>query len=141
MTNIDAREAKKQKRQARRERWSKSLNEAQYHALFQGHEIKKGEYRHRGTKLPIAGAVAEFESGADNKRITGTRVIAGGILFGPAGAVVGGALRKNKTKCYVTITFADGQNVIIEAPIKDENKARQFVSKVNNASAYYADRD
>lgn len=138
MTEIDRAEAKRQKRQARRERWSKSLNEAQYHALFQGHEVRKGIYRHRGTKLPIAGASADFESGADKKRITGTRVITGGILFGPAGAVVGGALRKNKTKCYVTITFADGQNVIIEAPIKEETKARQFAAKVNAASVYYA---
>lgn len=110
-------------------------------AKFEGHEIRDGEYRHKGTRVPIAGATAEYESGATAKRITGTRVITGTVLAGPVGAVVGGALRKNKTKCYITITFNDGNAAIIEAPIKEESRARQFTAAVNAASAYYANRD
>jgi len=105
------------------------------------HFVSNGQYSSGFTKIPIAGATAEFESGAEKKRVTGTRVITGAVLFGPVGAVAGGALRKNKTKCYVTITFADGNVVIIESPIKDEPKARKFAATVNAAGVYYADRD
>lgn len=109
-----------------------------YMGRLGSHFLSNGEYSSGFTKIPIAGATAEFESGADKKRITGTRVITGAVLFGPVGAVAGGALRKNKTKCYVTITFADGDVVIIESPIKDEPRARKFAAKVNAAGVYYA---
>lgn len=112
-----------------------------YMGRLGSHFITNGEYSSGSTKIPIAGATAEFESGAEQKRVTGTRVITGAVLFGPVGAVAGGALRKNKTKCYVTITFADGNVVIIESPIKDEPKARKFAATVNAAGVYYADRD
>lgn len=112
-----------------------------YMGRLGSHFLSNGEYSSGLTKIPIAGATAEYESGAGKKRVTGTRVITGAVLLGPVGAVAGGALRKTKTKCYVTITFADGNVVIIESPIKDEPKARKFAATVNAASVYYADRD
>lgn len=101
------------------------------------HGVRNGFYYEGFRKAPIAGATAEFENGADKKRMTGTRVITGAVLFGPAGAVVGGLLKKNKSKCYVTTTFADGNVAIVEVPVKQERQARDFAAKVNAAGAYY----
>lgn len=128
------------KKQARAEKAQARKEFRTYMARLGMHFVQDGYYAHGTTKLPIAGAVAEYESGADKKRVTGTRVITGTVLFGPVGGIAGGVLRKNKTKCYVTITFADGNVVIIDQPIKQETQARKFAAKVNAASEFYANR-
>ena len=83
-----------------------------------------------GTKT-LGGAEATFESGAETSRPTLTRIGAGALLAGPLGAVGGALLKKNTSKCYVTVIFADGDTVIIEGPAKDEMKMRQFAADVN----------
>lgn len=133
-TQIDKKALRKQRRAQRRE-------EAKYIARIGEHAVIKENYVNGFKKIPIAGATAEFESGHTSKRVTGTRVITGAVLFGPIGAVAGGLLRKDKTKCYVTITFPDSNVVIAEAPLKDEARARKFAATVNAAGAYYANRD
>lgn len=80
----------------------------------------------------LSGAEAVFESGSDTSRPTLTRIGAGALLAGPIGAVGGALLKKNTTKAYVTIVFADGDTVIIEGPIKDEMKMRQFAADFNS---------
>lgn len=126
-------ETKKEKRARKRQ-------EAQFISRIGGHAVIKENYVNGLKKFPIAGATAEYESGAVNKKITGTRIITGAVLLGPIGAVAGGALRKNKSLCYVTITFPNGDVVIVDAPLKDEKKAREFAATVNAAGAYYANR-
>lgn len=86
---------------------------------------------------PTAGAHAEVENGADQKRSTLTRIGAGAIIAGPAGAIVGGLFRKDKSRVYVIVTLADGRQVIAEAPIKQERQAREWAAKVNAAGAHY----
>lgn len=110
-----------------------------FNAKFGGHKIRGGTYHYPGGSAPVAGASAVFESGADKRRMTATRVVTGGVVFGPAGAVVGGLLKKNKSKCYVTVTLATGDVVIVEAPAKGEAEARRFAAKVNAAGARLAD--
>lgn len=83
----------------------------------------------------ISGAAASFESGADRSRPTLTRIGAGAIIAGPAGAIVGGLFKKDTSKCYVTVVFADGDTAIIEGPSKDEKKMRQFAADVNRIAA------
>lgn len=101
-------------------------------AIYDGHIVDYKGYRHGfGIKRPIAGATAEFESGADRTRPTLTRIGAGAILAGPVGAIAGGMFKKDKTKGYVTIVFPDGASVIIEGPAKDEKKMRAFAQGVN----------
>ena len=82
----------------------------------------------------IAGATAVFEHGADQKRVTITRVGAGALLFGPVGAIVGGMLRKDTTKVYVIVTFADEQQAIIDVPARMEREAREFTARLNEAA-------
>lgn len=105
------------------------------------HSIRKGIYdylpegKFKSVKKPVKGARAEFELGAEQKRTTLTRVGVGGVLFGPAGAIVGGLMKKDKSKCYVSVSFADGDTVLIEGPLKHEKKMRQFAADVNRIAA------
>lgn len=71
-------------------------------------------------------------SGQIDRRATLTRVGAGAIFFGPAGAVVGGLAKKklDSRKVYVTIV-GDGYAWVIEADPKHEAKARQFAASIN----------
>ncbi|KKI20562.1 MULTISPECIES: DUF4429 domain-containing protein [unclassified Leucobacter] len=105
-------------------------------AKYDDHRATGTEYTVGGSlmpkvKKPIAGTTALFENGADTKRSTLTRIGAGAVLAGPLGAVGGALLRKNTSKCYVTITFADGDSVIVEGPAKDEKELREFAAGVN----------
>lgn len=114
-------------------------------ARYGTHLVIHGKYGYLPTnalktvKMPVAGAVAEFESGATvGGRTTLTRVAAGAIVAGPVGAIVGGLFRKDRNKIYVTTTFPDGKVVILEGPAKDESKLREFARKVNDASEHYS---
>lgn len=105
--------------------------------IYDKHQVFAGMYQSVGmaTAKSISGAEAEFDSGADTSRPTLTRIGAGALLAGPIGAVGGALLKKNTTKAYVTIVFADGDTVIIEGPIKDEMKMRQFAADFNRLAA------
>lgn len=104
-------------------------------AKYDDHQATGSEYTVGGmiakVRKPIAGTTALFENGADTKRSTLTRIGAGAVLAGPLGAVGGALLRKNTSKCYVTVTFADGDSVIVEGPAKDEKQLREFAAGVN----------
>lgn len=104
---------------------------AQYGGYLADH---KG-FRHViGIKRDIAGASAEYESGADRSRPTLTRIGAGALLAGPVGAIAGGMFKKDRTKGYVTVIFPDGATVIIDGPAKDEKKMREFANAINMIS-------
>lgn len=95
------------------------------------HTVDDGWLSVPGLSRSVAGAVAEFESGADQKRTTLTRVAAGAIVAGPAGAIVGGLFRKDQSRVYVTISFPDGDVAVIDGPTKDERQLREFARVVN----------
>lgn len=109
-------------------------------AVYGVHSVKDGSYNYlpegkfKSVTKPVAGASAEYESGADRKRPTLTRIGAGAIIAGPVGAVVGGLFQKDRTKGYVTVIFADGDTAIIEGPVKDEAKMRKFAADVNRTA-------
>lgn len=117
---------------------------AQYFAAYDVHTVSKGVYsylpsgRFKQVKKPVSGAVAEFETGADlSPRTTLTRVAAGAIIAGPAGAIVGGMFKKDRGRAYVTVAFPDGDVAVVDGPAKDEAKLRAFAAKVNTAAAHY----
>lgn len=116
---------------------ARAARSAAVSASYGKHQIKDRLYREGllGITKPMAGAVATFESGADRGRPTLTRIGAGAIIAGPVGAIAGGLFKKNKSKCYVTIVFPDGDTAIIDAPVKDETKLRKFAAEANLASA------
>lgn len=115
-----------------------ALERATAVARYENHQVISGAYRNSllATPKPIEGASATFESGADKSRPTLTRIGAGAIVAGPVGAIAGGLFKKNTSKCYVTIEFQDGEAVIVEGPIKDETKLRQFAADVNKIARW-----
>lgn len=120
--------------------FSAQQERADANAVYGVHRLNGGDYTYlpqgkfKNIKKPIAGAVAEFESGADvGGRTTLTRVAAGAIIAGPVGAIVGGMFKKDRNRVYVTITFPDGDVVVVDGPAKDESKVRSFAQKVNAA--------
>jgi|GEM_PF-2986580 len=123
--------------------WNAQMARSQRDAAYGLHSVNRdGTYRFmpegslKQTVRPIAGVVAEYEPGSVlNGRTTLTRIAAGAILAGPVGAIVGGLLKKDTSKGYVVVTFPDGGVVVIDGPLKDEPKMRQFAAKVNLAAA------
>lgn len=116
-----------------------------YDALYDTHKIRKGIYSYlpKGkfamVKKPVAGAVAQFEMGDDfGSRSTLGRVAAGAIIAGPVGAIMGGMFKKDSTRVYVTITFADGDVVVVDAPRKKGATLQAFARDVNAAGVRYA---
>jgi hypothetical protein len=103
------------------------------HRITTKNELKwlpEGGFIPRTFKL--AGAHAEYEPGADiSGRTTLTRVAAGAIIAGPVGAVVGGLFKKDRARGYVSITFPDGNMIVIDGPVKDEKKLRGFAATIN----------
>ncbi|PTT70198.1 DUF2510 domain-containing protein [Arthrobacter sp. HMWF013] len=86
---------------------------------------------------PIAECEAHVETGAAvSARVTATRVVAGAMLAGKAGAVVGAIAKKDRTKVYLNIITPDDV-ILKEVRGLDETKARKFATKVNNAAAEY----
>lgn len=133
--------AKERKREQRKERREAFMKKVESSAFFPGHTVKNGVYKYVPTgafhsvSKPIAGAVATFESGATNTKTTLGRVVAGGIIAGPAGAIVGGMMKKDKSKVYATVTFADGDYTLITAPATQQSALMEFVARVNKIAS------
>lgn len=128
--------------------WFDAQNErskaARVHAPFNANygltnSLNAGRFVSPGLDEAVAGARAEFERGGDQSRPTITRIAAGAIIAGPAGAIVGGMFKKAKGKLYVTVTFPSGNIAVVEGPAKDESKLREFARRINVASAHYAE--
>lgn len=83
-------------------------------------------------KHPLTGATAVLEASlAQGSRTTAGRVVAGTLLAGPFGAVIGAVAKKDVGKLYVTVTLADGTELKDEFKNKDEARARKLVDNVN----------
>jgi hypothetical protein len=75
----------------------------------------------------VTGASAIFEQGATRKaRLTATRAVMLGVF-----AL---AVKKDTSQVYVTVDLANGEQVIIEAPVKREKQAREFAQAINKAA-------
>ena len=100
--------------------------------------VSNGKFMASGVSRPVAGAVAEFETGGQQTSTTLSRVAGGAIIAGPVGAIVGGMFKKNKSRVYVTVTFPDGQVAVLDGPVKDEKELRAYARVVTSAGAHYA---
>ncbi|MEQ6899014.1 hypothetical protein [Microbacterium sp. KR10-403] len=122
--------------------WNRQMERSRIEAAYGVHSVTRdGNYRYmplgslKQQVRPVAGAVAEYEAGSViGGRTTLTRVAAGAIIAGPVGAIVGGMFKKDRGRGYVTVTFPDGAVAVVDGPIKDEDKMRQFVARVNEAA-------
>lgn len=108
-----------------------SAEKHKFDCSFEGYSLR-GEKLTKGIKSwPVSGAKADFQHGADvGARVTATRVMLTGVF------ALG--LKKNRNKVYALVELADGEQLLIESKVKNEKDAREFVAKVNQASAHYA---
>ena len=93
----------------------------------------KGDNLVKGlNKWNLKGAQAVLDdTGQTNPRVSFGRVAAGGILFGPAGAIVGAVAKKDPSRVYIHIQLANGTTKEIAVPAKHHAKAHKFTAAIN----------
>lgn len=92
-----------------------------------------------GKRVPLAGAVARFESGPPlDSRRTATRVATGAVLLGPVGAVLGGMAKKDASKLHIVVEAPNGTVHSDETHVRCEKQARRLVENINIVSARLA---
>ena len=101
-------------------------------ASFDGVDLFEKAIRFKGKAWSISGAEVSLEMGAPKSRMTLTRIGTGALLFGGAGAIVGGMSKKNKQRGFLEIITDEG-GFVIEFEAKQEKKARQFLSELKKA--------
>ncbi|MFB7724127.1 hypothetical protein [Nocardia sp. NPDC056100] len=89
--------------------------------------------------ISAAGARASVESsGALVKRATVTRIAAGGLLFGPVGAIAAGLGAKKTVedrRLFVLVENAVGEQLIVEVHAKHEAEVRRWAVRFNTKRA------
>ena len=110
---------------------SQKYNAAFGHAFLNGYQLK-GNTGNGFETIPTAGLTATVQDGANiGTYISGKRVIAGGILFGPLGAGIGALARKNHNEVHIVLE-RDGQIIgTLTDSAKHTPKARAFAQKLN----------
>ncbi len=110
----------------------------QHNASFAGCKIDGPHFWVAGRSYPINTVTAELELGAStqSQRMTATRIVAGGMIAGPAGMLIGGAAKKrtDTSRIYLTVRTPDGRVEVRDAPTKDERKGRDFMARLEMAS-------
>lgn len=87
-----------------------------------------------GQSVPVKEATAEVVTAdAARSRVTATRVVTGAVLFGPAGAVIGGLAKKNVGQIFILITTEDGRILSGAGKAKDAGKAAALAARINMA--------
>ncbi|MET4780806.1 hypothetical protein [Glaciihabitans sp. UYNi722] len=94
--------------------------------LFQLYSVNNKVLRSGLEHWDLTGATATVDVGAQHKGVTAGRVVALGVLALAA--------KKDKTKVFVTVELASGEQVIIEGPASKEKQARQFAGIINQVA-------
>lgn len=101
--------------------------------LFRG-LILSGRTLSKGNRSwPASDCEIVIETGANvSARVTGTRVAAGALLAGTAGALIGSIAKKDRSAVYMTVITPDDM-FLEKVSGLDEAKARDFAMKVKRA--------
>lgn len=115
----------------------------QFDTRFGGVAMASGKILYQGTDrkmhhVTVAGVTAEYEGATTvAPRTTLTRVVAGGVVAGPVGAIVGGLFKKDRDKAYVTLYFPNGDTFTLVGPAKQDAQAREFARRITAAGLHY----
>lgn len=102
---------------------------------MEGLTIGRDTLTYRYSDYPLKDARAFVDHGANiSARMTATRVVAGGVLLGPLGAVLGGMAKKDRAKVYLVVEFPNEEALLIETKAKHEKDAREFATRINSAA-------
>lgn len=88
---------------------------------------------YKNDEYDIAGARATIDAGQIGKKMTATRVIGGGVLFGPVGALIGGMAKKSTGDAFLNIELGDGRLIVEPVKKKEMKKANEFAQQVNDS--------
>lgn len=118
--------------------WHRRLGDwaADQALTFEGLRMKDGKLDYRGQYQPVAGCRVTVDSAGElQRRSTLTRTVAGALLFGPAGAVVG-ALFQKQVDLRELYLLVDGERLAWAIPVHPSRgaAARSFAAKVNDAA-------
>jgi hypothetical protein len=107
-----------------------------------GISVSRNHIRQGMRKYPLAGARAWVDqSGGETSRVTGTRVLTGAVVAGPAGAIVGGLARKRKDNRQLFLHVqGDGYRLVEEIKLArsgpgTESANRRTVRKAEKLAA------
>ncbi|KRE65424.1 hypothetical protein ASG79_13700 [Arthrobacter sp. Soil761] len=104
--------------------------------VLSGRTLSKGNQSWPASECEIV-----IDSGANvSARVTGTRVAAGAILAGPAGALLGSIAKKDRSAIYMTVITPDDM-FLEKVSGLDEAKAREFATKVKRAGMLQSRED
>jgi hypothetical protein len=96
--------------------------------ILSGRTLSKGN-----RSWPASECEVLIETGANvSSRVTGTRVAAGALLAGTAGALIGSIAKKDRSAIYMTVITPDDM-FLEKVSGLDEAKAREFAMKVKRA--------
>lgn len=87
--------------------------------------------RFKPIKRSLAGATAEVSSIDLGASSTGGRMVAGALIAGPIGLLLGAAIKKDNSKAYCVVAWADGETITIEGPRKDVLILGKFADRLN----------
>lgn len=104
------------------------------HASFPGWSINNGIIRCGLKSGPVAGAHAEAELASNSHKVSFGRVVTGGLMLGPVGAVLGGMAKKDKSTAFLIVALADGTVLNSEFPANQLPAAKMFAVKINHAA-------
>lgn len=89
-----------------------------------------GGWRAPQQAAPVDQVSVDIEMGADVRTMSPLRVIGGGVLLGPLGAVAGALARKDVTRFALVLTFPSGVVVRLPFTRKDHHKAVKFLEAI-----------
>lgn len=85
--------------------------------------------------FPVADAELSVAVGSPQSRMTATRILAGGVLLGPVGMILGGMARKDVSQGSMTLTV-NGETVqTYPFPARELERAMEFVQQLGDAQA------
>ncbi|RAL31134.1 DUF4429 domain-containing protein [Rhodococcus sp. AQ5-07] len=102
-------------------------------AEFGGVQLRQASLTYQGIRYPVSGARAFVEIGGTQRRTTATRVVVGSVITLGVGTLIGAMAKKKTNNIYLTVEFADGRSILLEAKAKAEGAARSFANAVNSS--------
>ena len=118
---------------------AKAKAASKYNQSLNGLALTADKIRYQLKTFSVVGASAVLDTiDEPAPSVSVGRIAAGAVIAGPVGAIIGGILKKDRSKGYIQITLADGTMLVSEFPSAKVSDARKLIALINEASEFYA---